>query len=127
MTVLADLIVVVHVAFILFVLFGGVLAFRWRWMPWAHLPAVIWGTAVELFGWVCPLTSVENQLRRTGGGPGYSMSFVERYVVPLVYPADLTREFQLFLGFVVVAVNAVVYLLVFRRVANPGGSQSSAS
>ena len=125
MTVLADLVILVHVAFIVFVLFGGLLAFRWRWMPWAHLPAVVWGVAVELFGWVCPLTPLENVLRRAGGAVGYSVSFVERYLVPLLYPAELTRELQLLLGGAVVAVNAVVYFLVLRRVDNPGHAQSS--
>ncbi len=116
MTVLADLIIVVHLAFIVFVLFGGLLALRWRWMPVAHLPAAMWGAAVEFFGWVCPLTPLENMLRRAGGGAGYSVSFIEVYLVPLVYPAELTRELQFFLGGIVVAVNAVVSFLVLRRV-----------
>ena len=125
MTVLTDLVILVHSAFIVFVLFGGLLAFRWRWMPWAHLPAVVWGAAVEFFGWVCPLTPFENLLRRAGGGAGYSVSFIERYLVPLVYPAELTRELQLLLGGAVVAVNAVVYFLVLHRVENLGRSQPS--
>ena len=112
---LADLVVLVHVAFIVFVLFGGVLALRWRWVPLAHLPAAAWGAAVEFSGWLCPLTPLENALRRAGGGRGYSVDFIERYVVPLVYPAELTRGLQLHLGAVVVVVNAVVYLLVLRR------------
>ncbi len=125
MTVLADLVILVHSAFIVFVLFGGLFAFRWRWMPLAHLPAVVWGAAVEFFGWVCPLTPLENVLRRAGGGTGYSASFIERYLVPLVYPAELTRELQLFLGGAVVAVNAVVYFLVLHRVENLGRSRPS--
>lgn len=125
MTVLIDLVILVHIAFIVFVLFGGLLAFRWCRMPWAHLPAVVWGVAVELFGWVCPLTPLENVLRRAGGDVGYSVSFVERYLVPLVYPAELTRELQLLLGGAVVAVNAVVYFLVLRRVDNPRRAQRS--
>ena len=125
MTVLADLVILVHVAFIVFVLFGGLLALRWRWMPWAHLPVVVWGAAVELFGWVCPLTPLENVLRRAGGDLGYSVSFVERYLVPLVYPAELTRELQFLLSGAVVAVNAVVYFLVLRRVDNAGRAQPS--
>ena len=115
MTALADVVILVHVAFILFVLFGGLLAFRWRRASWVHLPVVAWGTAVEVFGWVCPLTPLENLLRRAGGGAAYSVSFVERYLVPLVYPAELTRELQLLMGGTVVAVNAVVYFLVLRR------------
>jgi len=122
---LADLIILVHIAFIVFVLVGGLLAFRWRWMPLAHLPAVVWGAAVECFGWVCPLTPLENVLRRTGGGAGYSVSFIGRYLVPLVYPVEFTRELQLLLGGAVVAVNALVYFFVLRRVENLGRSQPS--
>jgi hypothetical protein len=122
---LADLIILVHIAFIVFVLFGGLLAFRWRWMPLAHLPAVVWGAAVECFSWVCPLTPLENVLRRTGGGAGSSVSFIERYLVPLVYPAEFTRELQLLLGGAVLAVNALVYCLVLGRVENLGRSRPS--
>ena len=118
-------VILVHVEFIVFVLFGGLLAFRWRWMPLAHLPAVAWGAAAELLGWVCPLTPLENMLRRAGGGEGYSVSFIERYLVPLVYPDELTRELQLFLGGAVVAVNAGVYFLVLRRGENLGRTESS--
>ena len=126
MTVLADLVILVHILFILFVLFGGLLAFRWRWAPLLHLPAVAWGAAVELFGRVCPLTPLENLLRRAAGGTGYSVGFVERYLVPLVYPAELTRELQLLLGGTVIAVNAVVYVLVLLRGGNPGRREPSA-
>ena len=83
------------------------------------------GAAVEFFGWVCPLTPLESVLRRAGGGAGYSVSFIERYLVPLVYPAELTRELQLLLGGAVVAANAVVYFLVLRRVDNPRRAQPS--
>ena len=99
-------------------LLGGLLAFRWRWVPVVHLPAVVWGATVELFGWVCPLTPLENLLRRAGGGEGYSVTFIERYLVPLVYPAELTRELQFVLGGVVIAVNAAVYVVVLRRIKN---------
>ena len=118
MRVLADLVVLAHVVFIVFVLLGGLLAFRWRWGPVVHLPAVVWGATVELFGWVCPLTPLENLLRRAGGGEGYSVTFIERYLVPLVYPAELTRELQFVLGGVVIAVNAAVYVVVLRRIKN---------
>ena len=112
---LADLVLLLHVAFIVFVLFGGILALRWRWAPLAHLPAAAWGTAVELFNWVCPLTPLETALRRAGGGTGYSGDFIERYLVPLVYPAELTRSLQLALAAIVVVMNVVVYVLVWRR------------
>jgi hypothetical protein len=112
---LADLVLLVHLGFIVFVLFGGLLALRWRLAPVIHVPAAAWGAAVELFGWVCPLTPLENALRRKGGGAGYSADFVEQYLVPLVYPAELTRSVQLGLSAIVVAVNVAVYVLVLRR------------
>jgi hypothetical protein len=112
---LADLVLLVHVAFIVFVLFGGLLALRWRRAPMAHLPAAAWGAAVEFLGWICPLTPLESALRRAGGGTGYSAGFVEQYVVPLVYPAGLTRNLQVVLGAVVVVVNLVVYVIVLRQ------------
>jgi hypothetical protein len=125
MRVLADIVVFAHVVFIAFVLFGGLLTLHWRWMPVVHLPAVLWGAAVELFGWVCPLTPLENLLRRAGGGEGYSVDFIERYLVPLLYPDGLTRELQLLLGGAVVAVNAVIYFVVLHRVEDLRGSQQS--
>lgn len=113
--VLADLVVVLHLGFIAFVIFGGLLALRWRWMPWLHLPAAMWGAVVELTGWFCPLTPLENSLRRASGNTGYSGGFIEHYVTPVIYPAALTRELQLFLGCAVVALNALFYLLAWRR------------
>jgi hypothetical protein len=112
---LADLVVLTHLAFIGFALLGGVLALRWRWVPWAHLPAAAWGAAVELFGWFCPLTPLENALRRASGAAGYSGGFIERYLLPILYPAALTREVELVLGCAVVVLNLVVYLAVWRR------------
>ena len=112
---LADLVVLTHLAFIIFALLGGLLALRWRWVPWAHLPAVAWGAAVEFFGWFCPLTPLENALRRASGSTVYAGGFIERYLVPIIYPAELTREFQLFLGCTLVVLNLAVYLAVWRR------------
>ena len=113
--VLADLVALGHLAFIVFALVGGLLALRWRWMPWAHLPAAAWGAAVEFFGWFCPLTPLENSLRRASGSAGYSGGFIERYLMPIIYPAELTREFQLLLGCILVVLNLAVYLSVWRR------------
>lgn len=112
---LSDLVVLTHLAFIVFVLLGGVLALRWRWLPWVHVPAAAWGAAVEIFGWFCPLTPLENSLRRASGSAAYSEGFVERYLLPIIYPIELTRELQYLLGFLVVVVNLSVYFVVWRR------------
>lgn len=112
---LADLVVVVHLAFIVFVVTGGFLALRWRWIAWLHLPAALWGAALELGGWICPLTPLEQWLRRAGGATAYTGGFVDHYIVPLVYPAGLTRPTQLVLGGAVVAINLAAYALVLRQ------------
>ena len=113
--VLADLVVFLHGAFILFVVGGGVLVFRWRWLAWLHIPAALWGATIEFTGWICPLTPLENHFRRLAGEAGYSGSFIAHYVVPLVYPEGLTQRGQLLLGFVVVGLNLVIYWAVWRR------------
>jgi hypothetical protein len=112
---LADLVVLVHLTFIVFVTLGGLLALRWRWLPWLHLPAVAWGALLEFLGLTCPLTPLENWLRRLGGGQGYSGGFVDRYFLPVVYPAALTRESQVVLGLLLCAVNGTVYLRLLSR------------
>jgi len=112
---LADIIVIVHAAFVLFVVAGGLLAFRWKRVAWVHLPAAAWGALVECLGRVCPLTPLENWLRARGGELGYEGEFVGRYLLPVLYPAALTRELQVGLGALVVVVNALVYWAVARR------------
>ena len=115
----ADAVLVFHLAFIVFALLGGLLAIRWRWMVWLHLPAVGWGFFVEVTGRICPLTPLENMLREQAGLSGFSGGFVAHYQVPLIYPAGLTPDIQWLLAGVVVAVNLAVYggLLVHRRTA----------
>jgi len=112
---LADLVLVRHLAFIIFVVAGGLLALRWRWTPLLHLPAALWGIFIEVSGGVCPLTLLENALRRTAGSSGYSGGFIEHYLVPVVYPSALTHPVQLGLAGLVVAVNLLVYLLLLRK------------
>lgn len=111
----ADLVVLVHLAFVVFVVFGGLLALRWRWVPWLHLPVALYGALIELVGWICPLTPLENRLRRAAGEAGYAGGFVEHYLLPVLYPAALTPTVQVVLGLLVVAVNVTVYALVWRR------------
>ena len=114
-----DAVLVFHLAFIVFALLGGLLAIRWRWMVWLHLPAAGWGFFVEVTGRICPLTPLENMLREQAGSSGFSGGFVAHYLVPLIYPAGLTPDIQWLLAGVVVAVNLAVYggLLVHRRTA----------
>ena len=113
---LADAVVVLHLGFVAFVVLGGLLALRWPHAAWMHLPAAVWGAWVEFAGWICPLTPLENWLRRqSGGGAGYSAGFVEHYVIPVLYPAALTRELQWALGGIVVAVNVAVYGVILWR------------
>ncbi|MEQ1794457.1 MAG: DUF2784 domain-containing protein [Nitrospira sp.] len=111
---LADAVLLLHLAFVLFVLFGGLLALRWRSILWVHLPAVFWGAFVEFSGWICPLTPLENWLRTQGGEDGYQSDFVMHYVLPLLYPEGLTQEVQLLLGAIVVAVNLAIYGWIWR-------------
>ena len=112
---LADATVLLHLAFVLFVVLGGLLVLRWPRVAWVHLPAAVWGAWVELAGWICPLTPMENWLRRRGGQTGYTATFVDQYLVPILYPAALSRDIQWLLGAFVLAVNVCVYVLVFRR------------
>jgi hypothetical protein len=116
---LADLIVFVHVAFVVFALLGGILAARWRPFVWIHLPAVIWAAIVEFFGWVCPLTPLENWLRRKAGQGGYPSDFVAHYILPVLYPEGLTHNVQIALGALVLLINLAIYGWLFRaRVRN---------
>lgn len=112
---LADVVLTMHLLFIVFVALGGFLVLRWPRIAAVHLPAAAWGVAIELGGWICPLTPLENWLRRLGGEAGYSGAFIERYLLPVIYPSELTREIQIGLGLLVVALNALAYALVLRR------------
>ena len=119
---LADAVVVFHVLFIAFAIGGGLLVLRWRRVIWLHLPAVAWAVLVEVMNWPCPLTPLENFFRRRGGEAGYSDSFVEHYIMPVLYPEGLTDQMQFLIGSFVFAVNVAVYTAVVlqwrrRRVA----------
>jgi len=104
-----------HLAFVLFVVCGGLLVLRRPGWAWVHLPAVAWAAAVEFSGWICPLTPLEVALRRRAGEAGYGGDFVEHYLVALIYPNGLTRELQMLIGAVVLLVNLAVYWVLWRR------------
>lgn len=111
---LADAVLVIHLAFILFVVLGAFLALRWHWVAWLHLPAAFWGAYVEFSGRYCPLTPLENDLRQRAGDTGYSGGFIDHYLTGWIYPDGLTREMQMAVGAIVVIVNVVAYWLVIR-------------
>ena len=112
---LADLVVLVHTLFVLFVVLGGLLVLRWPRLAWLHLPAAVWGVAIELGGWICPLTDLENHFRQLAGLAAYRGTFIERYLEPLLYPAGLTPQSQVILGLAALAGNLLIYLLVWRK------------
>jgi len=112
---LADLVLVVHLAFVLFVVLGGLLVLRWPRLAWLHVPAAIWGILIEYTGWICPLTPLENSFRMRGGEAGYSGGFIEHYIQPLLYPAGLTRSTQVVLGSLALVLNLTAYAIVVSR------------
>ena len=117
---LADAVVLVHTAFVAFVVLGGFLAWRWSRIAWLHVPCAVWGAVIEYQGWICPLTPLENDLRRRAGLAGYAGGFVEHYVLPVLYPAGLTRPAQALLGTLVVIVNLIAYGVLLRRALRGG-------
>ena len=110
----ASALALIHLAFILFVIFGGLLLLKWPKLMWLHLPAAVWGALIELAGWYCPLTSMENAMLHRAGDAGYTGGFVAHYVFGLIYPAGLTRGIEIAIGAVVLVVNVSVYVKVFR-------------
>jgi hypothetical protein len=112
---LADLILALHLVFVLFVVLGGLLVLRSPRAAWIHIPAAIWGVLIEYTGWICPLTPLENSLRTRGGEAGYNGGFIEHYIQPLLYPAGLTRSTQVVLGSLVLALNLTAYGIMVSR------------
>lgn len=113
--VLADIVVIIHFAFVLFVMLGGFLLLRWPKLIYVHIPMAAWGVLIEFGGWICPLTPLENVLRARGGQAGYQGGFIEHYILPTLYPHGLTRPIQVALGVFALLVNVVAYILFFRR------------
>ena len=117
--VLADLVLVLHLAFVVFVVLGGFLVLRWPKLAWLHLPVVVWGVWIELSGRICPLTPLENSLRERGGEAGYSGGFIDHYITALMYPDGLTHNVQFAIGGFVVLLNLCIYAVLVRRSRRP--------
>ena len=113
--VLADLILALHLAFVLFVILGGLLALRWPRVAWVHVPVALYGALIEFAGFVCPLTPLENAMRHRGGEAGYQGDFIDHYITATIYPQGLTRSAQLVLGAAVLVLNAAIYAAWWRR------------
>jgi len=119
----ANLILLLHLAFICLVAVGGLIAMRFPRFAFIHIPAAIWGFLVEALGWYCPLTELETTLLLRAGETGYESGFLEHYLMALIYPADLTRQTQIFLATAILAVNVGLYgLMLYRR--RQGGTRS---
>ncbi|HET9003070.1 MAG TPA: DUF2784 domain-containing protein [Gemmatimonadaceae bacterium] len=112
---LADLVLLLHLCFILFVILGGLLALRWPRLASVHVPVALYGALIEFAGFICPLTPLENNFRRRGGEAGYEGGFIDHYVTATIYPQGLTRTAQLVLGVAVLVINGVVYMIWWRR------------
>ncbi|MBO77910.1 MAG: hypothetical protein CME17_10795 [Gemmatimonadetes bacterium] len=123
LSLLADLVLVVHATFIFFVVLGGLLVLWQPRIAWVHIPCAIWGAWVEFAGWICPLTPLEVDLRTRAGEIGYEGGFIERYVTAALYPQGLTREIQIGLGIAVVAVNVIIYVVAIKRARNNSPSE----
>jgi hypothetical protein len=113
--ILAGVVIVAHFLFIAFVVTGGLFVWRWPRLIFAHLPAVVWGAIIEFTGWICPLTPLENHLRRLAGSSPYSGGFIEQYLLPVIYPANLTANTQYVLGGLVIGANLIIYIIFIRK------------
>lgn len=121
----ADLVVAVHAAFVVFVVLGALLALRWPRIVWVHVPAAAWGAFIELRGWICPLTPLENYLRQRGSSSTYQGEFIERYLLPALYPTHLTRHAQIWLGSMAIIMNILFYSHLVTRRRRSGGDGST--
>ncbi len=117
---LANSILTIHLLFIIFVVFGGLLVFYLRWIVWLHIPAFLWGALIEFSGWICPLTPLENHFRRLAGQGGYDSGFIQNYLLKIIYPDGLTPQIQIFLGFGVLIINLFVYGVYIKKKRDGG-------
>ncbi len=114
-SILADIVVTIHFLFIVFAVVGGLLILKWWWIIYPHILSAFWAAMVITLGWICPLTPLENHLRRAAGQEGYDTGFIEHYLIPIIYPAGLTRDIQIALGIGVVLINIIIYMLVIKK------------
>jgi len=112
--VLAEIVLVLHFCFVIFVVLGGLLVLRWHWLAWLHVPAVVWGVLIEFLWWACPLTTLENRLRQFGGEAGYETGFIDYYLSAVLY-APLAPEMRITLGLLLIGFNLLIYLYLLRR------------
>lgn len=111
--ILADLVLIVHTLFIIFAVFGGLIVLKWYKVMWLHIPCALWGALIEFFVWICPLTYLENYLREIGNGNYHESSFIQHYLLPIIYPPGLTTDIQILLGTIVIVINLIVYCIVW--------------
>ncbi len=114
-SVLVNIVLGIHLLFIIFVIFGGIAVLQKTWVVWFHLPAAIWAVLLELFGWICPLTPLEQWLRTLSGQSSYEVGFIEHYLLQIVYPEALTRELQILFGLLVLTLNGGIYTYCIMR------------
>ena len=119
-SILADTVIIFHFAFVLFVIFGGLLLFFSNKIALLHIPAAVWGALIEFSGWICPLTPLENSLLAKAGRNVYANGFIDNYVLPVLYPGGLTRNIQLAMGSTVILINLIVYGIVAKRLIHDG-------
>ncbi len=112
---IADLLVSLHLLFIVMVVLGGFLVLRWPKLAWLHVPVVIWGFLVELMGWICPLTPLEQKMRLAAGDGRYTGGFIEHYLIPLIYPGGMTAGMRMTLAALVLVINAAIYLRLWQK------------
>ena len=117
--ILADAVLLIHLAFVLFVVAGGILVYLRPKLAWIHLPSAAWGVLIEFFGWMCPLTPLENYLRFRGAAGSYEESFVGRYLISIIYPQMLTPRIQIALGVLVLGINGLIYGWILYRLKKP--------
>ena len=113
--IFADAIVAIHFLFIAFVVGGGLLVIRWPKMAFVHLPAAVWGALVEIYSLICPLTPLENHFRDLAGESSYRGDFIVQYLIPVIYPENLSASIQKILGALVIVVNIIFYLIAIRK------------